>query len=228
MIKKQKLDELHNTSPAENSQIYRIIESVSLSNVQIGFQSQSPVPFYSPISELPDGIENIDDEEFGPTKAAAEYSPGVDKYMRYVETILSPSSDYLSRHVETNEKMRTILLDWMAEVNLDFKMWSSSMFLAISILDRYLEVNPEISRLKLQLAGIGAMFVASKFEQTTFQTVSSFVEISDCCYTAAEVLEMELSILKDLNWNVRVPTALDFLNRLVKGNLRLKSSLKHF
>lgn len=235
MMKKQKVDEFHAPSSADNSpQNFRIIENEqlpsqsplsienkeqSLSPIQIDSQpqSQTPIAFSPPILSVPEGIDDIDDEEHGVTKAAAEYSPDVYKYLRYVESIHSPSPDYLSHHVETTEKMRTILLDWMAEVHIDFKTWSSSMFLAISILDRYLEANPDISRLKLQLAGIGAMFIASKFEQTNFQSVSTYVEVSDCCYSPEEVTDMELSILKDLNWNVRAPTSLDFLNRLVKG-----------
>jgi hypothetical protein len=236
MMKKQKVEEFHASPSAENfPQNFRIIEndqSQSQSPISIensGEQSHSPLPIESqsqsqtPLAlsppSVPEGIDDIDDEEYGVAKAAAEYSPDVYKYLRYVESISSPSPDYLSQHVETTEKMRTILLDWMAEVHIDFKTWSSSMFLAISILDRYLEANPDISRLKLQLAGIGAMLIASKFEQTNFHSVSTYVEVSDCCYTHDEVLEMELNILKDLNWNVRAPTPLDFLNRLVKGNL---------
>lgn len=41
---------------------------------------------------------------------------------------------------EINERMRAILVDWLVEVHDKFKLTQETLYLAISILDRYLAV----------------------------------------------------------------------------------------
>ena len=40
---------------------------------------------------------------------------------------------------DINEKMRAILVDWLVEVHLKFKLLPESLFLTINLIDRYLE-----------------------------------------------------------------------------------------
>ena len=41
-------------------------------------------------------------------------------------------------HPHLNEKMRACLIDWLAELHHKFKMWTETLFVCISIVDRYL------------------------------------------------------------------------------------------
>jgi hypothetical protein len=45
----------------------------------------------------------------------------------------------MKRQTEINEKMRAILIDWLIEVHLKFKLLPETLFLSVSIIDRYLE-----------------------------------------------------------------------------------------
>ena len=45
----------------------------------------------------------------------------------------------MSMQVDINEKMRGILVDWIIEVHLRFKLKPETLFLCINIIDRYLE-----------------------------------------------------------------------------------------
>ena len=49
---------------------------------------------------------------------------------------------------DINEKMRAILVDWIIEVHLKFKLVPETLFLCISLMDRYLE-RARISRKNL-------------------------------------------------------------------------------
>ena len=45
----------------------------------------------------------------------------------------------MSRQNDINEKMRAILIDWLIEVHLKFKLLPETLFLTVNMIDRYLE-----------------------------------------------------------------------------------------
>jgi cyclin B len=49
---------------------------------------------------------------------------------------------------DINEKMRAILIDWLVEVHLKFKLVPESLYLTVNLIDRYLEIE-SIPRAKL-------------------------------------------------------------------------------
>lgn len=72
--------------------------------------------------------------------------------------------DYIDSQPEINEKMRAILIDWLIEVHHKFELNPETLYLTINIVDRYLTVETS-SRRELQLLGISAMLIASKYEE---------------------------------------------------------------
>ena len=74
------------------------------------------------------------------------------------------SPSYMSKQTDINAKMRAILIDWLVEVHLKFKLMPETLYLTINLIDRYLE-KETIMRNKLQLVGVTAMFIASKYEE---------------------------------------------------------------
>ena len=65
---------------------------------------------------------------------------------------------------EMNEKMRSILVDWLIEVHHKFELMPETLYLTINIIDRFLSVKT-VPRRELQLVGISAMLIASKYEE---------------------------------------------------------------
>lgn len=65
---------------------------------------------------------------------------------------------------DINPKMRSILIDWLIEVHRKFELTPETLYLTINIVDRYLSVKT-IPRKELQLVGISAMLLASKYEE---------------------------------------------------------------
>lgn len=65
---------------------------------------------------------------------------------------------------DINEKMRAILVDWIIEVHLKFKLKPETLFLTVSLIDRYLE-KVQIKRTNLQLVGVTSMLIATKYEE---------------------------------------------------------------
>jgi G2/mitotic-specific cyclin-B, other len=50
-----------------------------------------------------------------------------------------PQVGYLAKQTDINEKMRAILIDWLIEVHLKFKLLPETLFLTVNLIDRYLE-----------------------------------------------------------------------------------------
>merc|ERR1719515_413792 len=113
--------------------------------------------------------------------------------------------------------MRAILIDWLIEVNMKYKLKPETLFLSISILDRFLAKKP-VSRKKLQLVGIVATLIAAKYEEIFPPEISDLVYICDKAYTKDEILQMEVVVLMVLGFQLRVPTAVPFLDRFAKVN----------
>lgn len=86
--------------------------------------------------------------------------------------------------------MRAILVDWIIEVHLKFKLLPETLFITVSLIDRYLE-QVQIKRTNLQLVGVTAMLIASKYEEIYAPEVKDFVYITDNAYTKDEILQME-------------------------------------
>jgi G2/mitotic-specific cyclin-B, other len=51
-----------------------------------------------------------------------------------------PNFGYMEKmQSDINEKMRAILIDWLVEVHLKFKLVPESLYLTVNLIDRYLE-----------------------------------------------------------------------------------------
>jgi len=67
----------------------------------------------------------------------------------------------MKTQTDVNEKMRGILVDWLVEVHLKFKLLPETLFLTINSIDRYLS-KVDVHRSKLQLVGVSSMLIACK------------------------------------------------------------------
>jgi cyclin B len=126
-------------------------------------------------------------------------------------------SNYMESQADINGKMRAILIDWLVEVHLKYKMRNETLFLTVNLIDRYLS-RAQVVRKRLQLVGVVAMFVASKFEEINPPEVKDFVHITDNAYTKDEVLLMECSMLTTLNFRIVAPLATVFFEKLQRAN----------
>lgn len=110
--------------------------------------------------------------------------------------------------------MRSILIDWLVDVHLKFKLLPETLFLSVSLIDRYLE-RKSSTKSKLQLVGVTCMMIACKYEEIYAPEVRDFVYITDKAYSKDEILTMEKDILNVLEFDVNVPTSWRFLERYI-------------
>lgn len=106
--------------------------------------------------------------------------------------------------------MRSILLNWLVDVHLKYRLQPLTLFLAVHIIDAYLE-KVEVKRNRLQLLGIVALWIAAKYEETyQVPKIGNLVYICDAAFDSQQILEMEASVMLVLEFGVLVNTALHF------------------
>ncbi|MCL7043724.1 hypothetical protein MKW94_023305 [Papaver nudicaule] len=160
-------------------------------------------------------IVDIDGADANNILAAVEYVDDLYKFYKLTETS-SMVHDYMDSQNQINGFMRMILVDWLIEVHNHFELTPETLYLTINIVDRYFAMS-QVVRREMQLVGISAMLIASKYEEIWAPEVNDFVYISDMAYTREQILVMEKSILGKLGWTLTVPTPYHFLVRFVKA-----------
>ena len=70
------------------------------------------------------------------------------RYLRATENDYVAKYGFLEAQEDINERMRSILIDWLVEVHLKFKLVPESLYLTVNLIDRFLEIE-QVNRSKL-------------------------------------------------------------------------------
>ncbi|XP_077241594.1 G2/mitotic-specific cyclin S13-7-like [Tasmannia lanceolata] len=161
-------------------------------------------------------VNNIDGADCENQLAVVEYVEDIYKFYRIAETS-SRIHDYMDSQTQINDRMRSILMDWLIEVHDKFELSPETLYLTQHIIDRYLSMEPAVLRKELQLVGIAGMLIASKYEEIWAPEINDFICISDRVYSREQILVMEKRMLNKLEWSITVPTPYVFLVRFLKA-----------
>ena len=71
----------------------------------------------------------------------------------------------------------------------------------------------EITKWQMQLLGVTAMLIACKYEEIYYPTLADFVYITAETYTKEDIKDMEMEVLRALDYSLGSPASLHFLRR---------------
>ncbi|KAJ5961913.1 hypothetical protein N7501_006854 [Penicillium viridicatum] len=175
------------------------------------------VPEISVKDALNDAVQDLDTEDLDDPLMAAEYVVEIFEYLKDLEIITLPNPDYIDHQPDLEWKMRGILVDWLIEVHTRFRLLPETLFLAVNIIDRFL--SAEVVALdRLQLVGVTAMFIASKYEEVLSPHVANFSHVADETFSDKEILDAERHVLATLEYNMSFPNPMNFLRRISKAD----------
>jgi hypothetical protein len=112
--------------------------------------------------EVKRNLQEEDKTTFEDPLECSEYVSEIFSHLKSTELEFIAQPGYMKRQPDINEKMRAILIDWLVEVHLKFKLYPETLYLTVNLIDRYLE-KEEVMRQHLQLVGVTAMLIASKY-----------------------------------------------------------------
>ena len=204
-------------------------QEVLLSSGRKGTRMQSPK---RAIRAKDEGWTDLDAEDEGDPAMVAEYVVDAFKYMLAIEVSqlgliegihadhqpsTMPAADYMEKQVELKWQMRTVLMDWIIEVHSKFRLLPETLFIATNLIDRFLS-HRVVSVEKIQLVGITALFVASKYEEVMCPSIMHFLNMADGGYDVNEMLKAERYLLQTLDFDMSYPNPLHFLRRISKAD----------
>lgn len=176
---------------------------------------QQPLKPLGPLDELCNKFSDLQIEKPSSAQDVQEYASDVLNTLFRQEMAGWP--DYMDSQTDISAKMRTILIDWLIEVHMKYRLCQETLHLAVNLIDRYL-ASTSVMRKRLQLVGVTAMFIASKFEDVKPPELHEMVYITDNAYKKEDVLLMECTMLTTLGFKVAVSTGAHFFEALQKAN----------
>ena len=130
-----------------------------------------------------------------------QYQLSIFDFLRKKDSKFSLNPLYMETQLDINPRMRSILIDWLIDVHIKFKLVPQTLFMTVDLIDRFLSKQP-IARQALQLVGITALMIVAKYEEIYPPKMRNYVQVTADTYTINELKNMEGKILLALEFNL--------------------------
>lgn len=211
-----------NEVPVEEAEVEPRVE-VEIKKATVELLGQEPKTKKICVTPPPVGdyykdiVQEFEEDDRNDPLMVAEYANDIDAYLRELEEKSTLNPDYMDFQDELQWKMRGILVDWLVEVHTRFRLLPETLYLTVNIIDRFLGYK-QVGLDKLQLVGVAAMWIASKYEEVYSPSIKNFIYVSDGGYTEDEILRAERFILATINFDLSYPNPMNFLRRVSKAD----------
>ncbi|CAG2104075.1 unnamed protein product [Medioppia subpectinata] len=173
-----------------------------------------PTTYYSAPKDMPSTVVDYDKSQLQNIDSEPHYASDI--FRHYTERELKcKTKKYMESQPELNKAMRTVLIDWMVEIQESFELNHETLYLAVKLIDQYLMREP-ISKAQFQLIGATTLLIAAKFDERIPPAIEDFIYICDDAYTRRDVILMEMKILRALEFDLCFPISYRFLRRFAR------------
>lgn len=225
--KKEESDDDENVAPVNENVKTRITETIKTETrtddgVEVKKEIKREHETFEPETHVmsdsvADQIQQMDEEDAADPLMVSEYVYEILDYMKELEIKTMPNPDYMSHQNQLEWRMRGVLIDWLLEVHLRFHLLPETFYLTVNIIDRFL-THKVVQLERLQLVGVTAMFIASKYEEVLSPHIGNFVHVADDGFSEAEILSAERYILGALKYDLSYANPMHFMRRISKAD----------
>lgn len=208
--------------PGANLQVYDDYDASFSSTCYTGAQSmcdesREKIDYDASFSSQSDDemMAAADDEDDSDPQRVSEYAADIYGKLGRDEASRrhgAPHPSYMKAQPDLDASARASTVDWLVGVQMKYKLKTETLFLAVSILDRFLATR-RVRHKDLQLVSCTAAFIAAKFEEIHPPEVRDFVYIADQGCRKEAILGMEVTMLTALEFCLCRPTAAHYLQR---------------
>ena len=92
-------------------------------------------------------------------------------------------------------------MDWLIDVHRKFKLREKTLFMAINLTDRYLQIA-RVQKSNFQLLGISCLFSASKYEEIYPPPLKEYSYVCADAYSNDDIKNMESQVLNSLEFKL--------------------------
>ena len=129
------------------------------------------------------------------------------------------------KHFDINNIHRTILVDWLINVHLYFKLSDECLYLSIKLIDIFLARSKNFTKNKLQLLGICSLQLASKYIEQIHPSINNLSDLCDKCYKKKEIIKFEKYLLIINDYIIEQNPLLNYYDLI---SLILKFKIKYY
>ncbi|KAH8416248.1 hypothetical protein KR009_001176 [Drosophila setifemur] len=162
------------------------------------------------IKPVPLDVEDFDRKNWDDPFQVSHYAMDIFNYLKSREPEF-PIADYMPRQIHLTTWKRTLLIDWMVQVQETFELNHETLYLAVKIVDLYL-CREVINKEKLQLLGAAAFIIACKYDESQPPLIKAFLYL----YNHDELVAMEREALRTINFDLGIPLSYRFLRRYAR------------
>jgi len=204
-------DESSNSCPKFSTDLHKI-----KSRLQSTFENQAP-------AETPQTPTNCKNEGYVLAPTTITMSHRIAQHL--IDDVIKEQTALEEKHViskclqnhQISSDVRSRMVDWMVEVFGKLSCNHQTLFLAVSIMDRYLAAKKtSLLQHEIHLLGIASMLIASKFEDVTpLSMETAFESLGHQAFSEQEIFNKEMDILITIRFEVHTVTPLEFLNQYI-------------
>ena len=159
----------------------------------------------------PEDVPDFDGETLGDPLQHSDYVMETFQYYKDREAVFKVG-DYIPQQHEITETMRSILVDWLVEVQESFELNHETLYTAVKITDLYLS-KKQVKKEDLQLVGVTACLIACKIDERLPPLVDDFLYVCDDAYTRDELMKLERKMLNVVGFDLGYSLSYRFLRR---------------
>ena len=130
-----------------------------------------------------------------------------------------------SNHLDINDIHRIILVDWLINVHLYFKLSDECLYLSIKLIDIFLARTTNFTKNKLQLLGICSLQISSKYIEQLHPSINDLSDLCDKCYEKKDIIQFEKYLLQINDYIIEQDQVLNYYDLLC---LILRINIKYY